>query len=657
MHKKRCRRRLAVCSMVFLVFACNVLGEEPDTSKVQVKRTWRDSSELFVMDARLLELSPSTVKLRSVDDGRVVELSRSRLSKVDQEYLLTIDKAKNPFAAQSQVASSLDGLQKGVLGSKSSAVPFALSTLNQNPLPTLQNVVLYSQSKKPESIRTEPMTLPAIGDGEAYVGESFGSRVSPLVLLDKKSKTVAISSCPASQDDGRPGKGRIYIGQLPNGPFKAAIETEDRVTILDHNLETGQTLVATSQVGDQGDRDIVVIEGLHEGLPFEKSRFRLPAERGQRRDVSQARLVGLNQVVVAFDGIVYGWDLNKGMQVFQSDPLRHQYQKISFSHDRKLMVLGTSHGFHLASTLTGEDLGFVAVQQQYGTEVSFDSSGNRFAFCFLDAWGIYDYETKTMRAPETTTWKLDGKLIGWLSPDLLLAGEAVVLHTKLGVPVWKYHTYLLNGGFIWKDGITTVDRQNGLRLRTLPVPHDPLKGALQELDKVENLLATGPGTKVQLKFQLPDPLPKEVNFEELKRKMVQIIAKASWELDESAPLSLVVQIAEGKPYKTQYLYMKPGEPFPRQPAQPEQIEVTPMLSRLELRAGDVRIWHMESSINGGPNFFGPTQKSKEDFVTELSMARPGFFYDVMLPIRIPRQPYTYGLGESSITSGGWAAIR
>jgi len=128
MHKKRCRRRLAVCSMVFLVFACNVLGEEPDTSKVQVKRTWRDSSELFVMDARLLELSPSTVKLRSVDDGRVVELSRSRLSKVDQEYLLTIDKAKNPFAAQSQVASSLDGLQKGVLGSKSSAVPFALKT-------------------------------------------------------------------------------------------------------------------------------------------------------------------------------------------------------------------------------------------------------------------------------------------------------------------------------------------------------------------------------------------------------------------------------------------------------------------------------------------------------------------------------------------------
>lgn len=178
-------------------------------------------------------------------------------------------------------------------------------------------------------------------------------------------------------------------------------------------------------MGTEGDRELVLFDGLLDGSPRETYRQRLPGQRGQRSTVSQAKLVAMNQATEVLNGTVFCWDLSDGTQVFQTDPARPFQSKVSFSLDKKLMTLVDTSGVHIVDTKTGMDLGFIRMESPSPSTAPFDKNGNRIALCSEDAWSIYDLETMEQRKPQTATWKIDGRRSGWIGPDLLLAETSV----------------------------------------------------------------------------------------------------------------------------------------------------------------------------------------------------------------------------------------
>ncbi|MCC6510690.1 MAG: hypothetical protein IT423_16420, partial [Pirellulaceae bacterium] len=268
-----------------------------------------------------------------------------------------------------------------------------------------------------------------------------------------------------------------------------------------------------------------------------------------------------------------------------------------------------------------------------------------------DFWGVYDYQQRSSIEPQTTTWSLNGPMVGWIGPNWMLAGGGIVMDTEVHVPVWKYRSEKWAGAALWQDTVTMIDNSQGLRLRTLPMPHAEMQAAIESRPKLEELLATDHGSAVDLQFELPDPLPANVNREELERRMTEIVKRAGWLLSKEAELKLVVRIAPGKTRQEQYLKYVPNMTS----ARPEMIEVTPLISRLELRENGQPIWWMEHQNGARSPSYGPSPKEKAEHIKDRERAIPEYFYGIVLPTRIPRQPYTHGMGQSYDHHGLWEA--
>ena len=194
-----------------------------------------------------------------------------------------------------------------------------------------------------------------------------------------------------------------------------------------------------------------------------------------------------------------------------------------------------------------------------------------------------------------------------------------------------------------------VDTNQGLRLRTLALPHEALRAALRKLPDIDDLLIAEPGSKVAVALELPEPCPENVDRDRLEGRLKQMISDTGWELDEQSTLKLVAKLAPGKPFTDYY------QPYVQGMSNPERtkVEITPMMSRLELRDGDQLVWHAESQNNRPSRYGSSPSKTKEDYIKERQRALPEFFYGLVLPARIPRPPYTFGFGHSYDNTGVW----
>ncbi len=597
-------------------------------------RTWRDASGIFVVPARLLEVQPELVKLR-LEDGKVFEVRRDKLSQQDREFLVEFDKNHNPFR---MVDSSSNGVATESSSNTSQSIP---AQKLPSILPTLENVKLFSQVQPLDKIESTHTPLLTVPPGEAYVDNvQYGSRLSPILLIDREQKRVAISVSPSIYSTRSKQTSRVYVGNLPNGPFKKLVDSVDPLCLLDHCIETDQSLATGSKSGETGDRELILFEGLKAGVLREVARYHLPIVEEKNSRVNSARLIGKNRAIVVVDGVAHSWDFGTGKQLFQTNPQRpHRgFGDIVFSDDRRLMIVPAAEGIHFVGTEAGEDLGYLQLGNTYAMRLVFDPRANRIAYCDRDCWGMYDYSTLEQSAPQTTTLALSSKIFGWIAPNLILAGEGVVLDDKQRIPVWKYHANW-ESSRIWENSITLVDEGDGLKLQTLEFPDADLRNAMINKPANEQWLATDKGTHVKLQLVLPEPLPENVNADELRERLHLLAENAGWVADESASLSLVMSIAPGKKFKDLYQKYVAGSPN----SERVEVEITPMISRLELRDSENVIWAIQSQ-NDQPNRYGQSPYSKEEYIQQRERALPEFFSGLQVPVRIPLSPYTYGLG-------------
>jgi WD40 repeat protein len=596
-------------------------------------RTWRDASGIFAVQAKLHELQPEVVKLRS-EDGKIVEIRRDRLCEQDRGFLVDFEKTHNPFRV---VGSGTNG-HTAEVKSLTSVPP----QKPQSILQTLKNVKLFSRVQPLEKLESDHKPLPIVPPGEAYVDSvQSGSRLSPILLLGREQKKVAISVSPSIYYSNRRQPSRVYVGNLPNGPFQKVVDSADPLSLLDHCVETGQTLATGSKLGDSADRELILFEGLNAGELREVSRFLLPVNEEKNSRVNSARLIGKNRAIVVVDGVAHSWDLGTGDQIFQTDPHRQRrgVEEITFCGDRRLMIVPSGDGIHFIGTESGEDHGYLPLGNTYAMRFVFDPRANRIAYCDRDCWGMYDYSTLERRSPQTTTLALSSKLFGWLAPNLILAGDGVVLDDQLGIPVWRYQAKWENSR-IWENSITIVDDGAGLKLQTLEFPDADLRMALNSKPPIEQWLATDTGTHVRLQLDLPETLPENVNASQLRERLESLAMSAGWVADDSASLSLIMSIAPGKKFKDFYQQWVGGSPR----GDSAELEIVPMISRLELREDEKVIWSIQSQ-NDQPNRYLQSPYAKDEYIKQRERALPEFFSGIQVPVRIPRPPYTYGFGS------------
>lgn len=635
--------RLGIQAIALLFLHCvpamfgvpTIFGDPVVFGQVNGTRTWRDASGIFAVQAELHELQPDIVKLRS-EGGKIVEVRRDKLSQQDREFLANFEKANNPFRTiESAGNDATSEAKRNPTKSLSLRNPHSI-------LPTLKNVKLFSQVLPLGKLESTHTPLATVPPGEAYVDSvQSGSRLSPILLLDREQKKVAISVSPSIYSSQSKQPSRVYVGNLPNGPFHKLVDSVDPLCLLDHCIETDQTLATGGQIGDTADRELILFEGLNAGEPREVSRYLLPIDRAQGSRVNSARLIGKNRAIVVVEGVAHSWDLVTGEQLFQTDPHRPRsgFGEVTFCDDRRLMIVPSDEGIHFVGTEAGEDHGYLALGNTYAMRFVFDPRANRIAYCDRDRWGLYDYSTLERRPPQTTTLALSSRIFGWIAPHLILAGDGVVLDDHLGIPVWRYQAKWENSK-IWENSITLVEDNAGLKLQTLEFPDADLRAALTNIPTIEQLLATDTGTHVKLQLDLPEQLPENVNASQLREQLQNLAKNAGWVADDSVPLSLIMSISPGKTFKDLYQQYVPGMPN----SERVEVEITPMISRIELRDGENVIWSIQSQ-NDQPNRYGQSPYSKEDYIRQRERAMPEFFGGLQIPARIPRPPYTYGLGS------------
>ncbi|MFO0940312.1 MAG: SHD1 domain-containing protein [Pirellulales bacterium] len=628
-------RPLRLSEFAIVLIIALVPYDVPATLGQKVEaRTWRDASGIFSVQAELFEMQPVIVKLRSAD-GMIIEVRRDKLSQQDRGYLADFENANNPFKIVDPEAKVTTA------ESKSTTTPIKSQQL-PSILPALDNVMLFSQVQPLKELKSTHTPLANIPPGEAYVDNvQFGSRLSPILLIDRDQKKVAISVSPPIYNSRSKQSSRVYLGNLPNGPFKRMVDSVEPLHLLDYCSESDQTLATGSKAGETADRELILYEGLSSGELREVSRYILPIVEEKVSRVNSARLIGKNRAIVVVDGCAHCWDFSSGKQLFQTSPSRpHRgFGEITFSDDGRLMIVPSAEGLHFVGTESGEDLGYLPLGNTYALRLVFDPRANRIAYCDRDCWGMYDYSTLKHTSPQTTTLALSSKIFGWIAPNLILAGEGVVLDDQQRIPVWRYHAKWENSR-IWENSITLVDEGDGLKLRTLEFPDSDLRAALINSPKIEQWLATDSGTHVKLQLELPETLPENVNADDLREQLKRLATTAGWIADDSVSLSLVMSISPGKKFKDLYQQYVAGSPN----SEKVEVEITPMISRLEVREGENVIWSMQSQ-NDQPNRYGQSPYSKEEYIKQRERALPDFFSGIQVPSRIPRTPYTYGLGS------------
>lgn len=530
-------------------------------------------------------------------------------------------------------------------------------------LPTEKKITLFS-TNKPGKLTFADVDLPTIEPGEAFVCEAdFNKRISPLLLLDSKSNTVALSvSSDATYESNVTQPSKIFIGKLPFGPFREAHSTELRFSLLDHDTRTGQSLGVLGGEGRRGDSELVLFEGLSEGNPREVSRQRLPTKPDRLSVVTKGMLTAKDKAMVILNGVVYGWDLRLGTQLYQTDPKVYFQNPASVSLDRSMLTLVDSTGVHLLDTKTGADLGFIRFESATPGRAPINANSTRIGLGSGDIWSTYDLGEMTLQKPQTSTWSL-GWPLAWIDKDMLLYENGVVMHTERRVPIWKFHAPSLAvtgkaSQFVqWANSISVVDKTNRIRILTFSMPPKELQSAVATMPPPEDMLLTGPGTKARLELDLPDPLPDNVDAEVLRARMVEIMKNSEWEIDDQSNLKLVVKMAPGKQIKTEYIVYEKSETnhIPPNYGKPvrEPVEITPMISTLELRHKDELVWSFDSSRSYSYAPAISSFKTKEEFIQNLQRANPEFFYGVFLPTRIARPPFTHGLGASREVDTTW----
>ena len=181
-------------------------------------RKWVDAAGKFSIDASMVDVVGDSVRLLK-QDGATIQVPLVKLSDADREYIksrIAMDSnAENPFAVPS--------IDKPEPVSVNFSLRSVTPSKDVTELPMDGGVVvLLQKSSECEPLRADPAPpLPSLKAGQVLASPSADAYDAPssIVTLNSRQALVAISLGRSLAGSAEPPTGKVFVGQLPKGPF------------------------------------------------------------------------------------------------------------------------------------------------------------------------------------------------------------------------------------------------------------------------------------------------------------------------------------------------------------------------------------------------------------------------------------------------------
>ena len=614
-------------------------------------RTWRDATGAFSVQAKLIEHSATDVKLRT-SAGQEISVPIARLSEGDVEYLKNL---AAPAASESAPSDSERPAVPVTVATPPGPDLLALAGGAETApdgaeLPGEGDVKAPLQNEPPQGLATDPAVdwkpLPkggfTVGSSDAYdqVGRTF--------VINGESGTVALSIGRHKIDEPEKARGRIFLGQLPQGPLQTVLEVSEGASLIDFEPTSGQALMLSGFDHSMRGGDLVLLNGLADGKPEPLFKRRLPGidKPGSKPQVKWARFLSAEHAACVVDRELYVWNLRTATLLYKIekiDGLRFP----AVSPNRRYMAIPRRAGAVIIDVVDGSSQGFVALGESLTPCAVFHPDGRRIAVAANNQLLVWDCVEGRPTCEVTMPGQI-GALLGWVEPDGLLTGLGRLIRTDLEMTVWGYSLSGAVEPTCCAGGVLFTKKGSSCLLASMPIPHPAADKAATELATGgQAMMLIRPGTKVALDAQVPGGTDREMVISALG----EAVEKTGWQVVDRAETNVVAIIGQGEEQKLSYRMMERGQS--RDSASVETATIRPFTAEIQIRRGGEVLWTRETR-NHVPSFlFLKKDQTLQEAVKEFERPNAAFFAQLTIPPRIPKPEIADGLGLSLLKDLTW----
>ncbi len=498
------------------------------SAPLSVTRIWTDSTGAYSIEASLLSWSGTEVKLLR-PNGKRVAIDLDKLSKSDVDFLASLLGGISTQDASVDDSSMLTIAEPAPIAEPTSAAgPTSLAESNPSSGGNLN---------EPAAAVIEPLQLPnatAIApDGSpletvsAMRSDIKLSRL-PRLSADAAPQQVSIPQCTVSLDrfDGWAECSRPILMMTDASPQIAisitrglilgtsdshnqitlidpATSTQStiwegnkRITLLDHHLPSGLTLLLSDHngIGEGGQLELTKLtrEQLQSSADVPSNglrtfaRHELP-DNGKQRTKSKvrwARLIDDEHAMAVIDESLGCWNLVSGACLYRFDKIDSRVEPV-LSPGMRYMVLPASGELRWYSTVDGKPLGRLEVDRNLTPNVAFAPGGDNLAIVSGKRLRVWDLVRAKMIDELENRRTLGTSSPVWLDSDLVMSSNGIVMSRKRKQPVWQYDV-IGDTVATLGDRVALVRKYKNAELALMNLPHDAAANAIANMGSVDS---------------------------------------------------------------------------------------------------------------------------------------------------------------------------
>jgi hypothetical protein len=645
MYRARLFTRIMASFLCFL--ALDALGQQGES------RLWKDSTGQFQVRATLIEQTDTAVRLHTAD-GREITVPMNRLSEADQEYLKSLKApADNPFAGgapMTQDAPTVEPAPSAVVPGTLRALPESKSLGEEMALPGTGNTLDLTASPSDEPFAPDPQPtvspLPAavvpVSSVDAY------DKISVPVVTDSKRGQFLISIGRNKSGSPEETRGRIYTVDLSTKNAQLVWDYPNCVRVLDHDAQSGRTLIVDKLDQFQRGGELVMVEGLASGSPQTLYRRTLPGagKPGFAPQVEWAKLLSGSHVAAIVDRKLHVWDLPAAKLVYLIETASASEPPV-FSGNQVYMAVPQGGTVVIVETASGDVRKSFTTGSTLTPGAAFHPDGRQLAVCFSNQYQVWDCVADNIISEATTTDHLSSHPIHWIGPKLFRGAMGDSVHLDLGMSVWKYYIAVSTQPIVLGGKIVTATTSQNCALVSAEVPHASAQKSIDTLMSAgDAAMLVRPGSKVAIAVDAS----VSVDQEEIKASLATAAEKAGWSVSGRGPVTLVAKIGRGETRQLKFRSMGPG------PRKESSADLTPFTAELQIRRGSDVLWSRKTE-NRIPFMLRLEEgETVQDAVNRYEKPDAAFFERLNLPPRIPKPEISQQIGMSSLKDGKWQDI-
>jgi hypothetical protein len=630
-------------------------------------RTWTDSTGLFKIDARFVELKDGKVTLEK-DDGSKKTLPLDKLSDEDQqavkEFAAKKTPPQNPFEGSDDSGPSTKGQDAEPANDEDIIAPDGDWTSVRD---VVVDVSLKGQfaPDAAEGERLESMRTVMLDVTKGAADRDFAREKMAGFFVDRQRQRLVVASTNDELRGGRRGA-RVEACDLRSGKSLGAIVLDTAIIPCDLSPDGSSIACMPAElVSAFHKRRGIEVWRMDAGGKLAK-RWNPNDTRGKEEmfRVDRAMFISRDRLLTVntWGGKATVWDIDKAQAVYSL--AIDQHSRPALSANRKQLAVLCSGIVGVLDAATGQTLMALTGAShaprkaaprrgavRFGARFAFRSDGCQLAVLDSEVLQIWDLQKQTLL--EETWLPQSPDLVEWVDKDHLLVNGGDLIDIRKRIVLWHYEVpgqvksvgNVVNGhlafGYSQSEG-----GRNGLHAGVffLALPHPEAAQVGAGLAD-EKLLVLKPGAQVALDIRVPAPTPQDTEglnaayAEQLKAREITVAA--------GSPLTFQATVEAGKTQSQTY------HSIGRLGAD-ETATFTTQKCRLALMENGKVLWERKADIGGAPMMVSHSaDESLQAAVDRQSQQTVlAFFRNISLPGYLARQGEHGAYGFSKVTPMG-----